>query len=455
MVAFRPTKFSDLAEIAKLHFDAFHHAYAPVLPRAVIKSMTQQRSLERCKQRLAISLESLVAVTETGEIVGFVDGGIYRSERLSSLGELYSLYVHPKWQRKGIGKTLAKKVLSRLSTHGLGPMIAFALVANASAISFYEAIGGTICEQEPGCVSGFAVDQVCVVFPQGESQELRNGAMSERAMVAPLPACKNPGATWADLRAVLQLQRGGARRLRMWWRDDDVYEACAELERCLTTADKLSVPLALSVIPAVATKGVARLIRRSADSSAVQVLQHGFSHKNTNADETRKCEFHVSGPRDSMLYDIKRGSEILHDLFGSRAKGVLAPPWNRLPVELIAALPEVGVSGISCFGRPFSKYVRGSVRQVNVHLDLVDWRSHLFIGEHAALGELSYLVQIFKLGILGDDPIGVLTHHRYSTAGTHDFLEQLITTTTSAGVKWVGAEEAFGAPSAHDGRGPI
>jgi hypothetical protein len=96
----------------------------------------------------------------------------------------------------------------------------------------------------------------------------------------------------------------------------------------------------------------------------------------------------------------------------------------------VPSLPEIGFTGLSAFGtRRRPEPVRG-LRQVNAHVDLIDWHgSRSFVGEKAAVAQL---VEALAASRLNDDergspePIGILSHHLAMDEGAWDFLHSLL-----------------------------
>ena len=119
-------------------------------------------------------------------------------------------------------------------------------------------------------------------------------------------------------------------------------------------------------------------------------------------------------------------------LAGPKLLPVLAPPWNRVRKDLLKKLPAIGVRGISCYGARQSAEPAPGLRQVNTHVDIVDWRQgRRFIGEEAALS---------KALPSHDEPIGWLSHHAVQDAAAWQFLERLF---TLGDIRWLSAAEAF------------
>ena len=133
-----------------------------------------------------------------------------------------------------------------------------------------------------------------------------------------------------------------------------------------------------------------------------------------------------------VLGELGTGWLALERLFGSRALPVLVPPWNRIDPALVPALPEIGYRALSTWGpRPRREAVRG-LCQVNMHVDVIDWRGGGgFIGEAAALGALVAALQRARRAIAagnsdGAEPAGLLTHHLVMDAGAWHFVASLL-----------------------------
>jgi hypothetical protein len=230
---------------------------------------------------------------------------------------------------------------------------------------------------------------------------------------------------WADLDAEIARWQRAGRSVDLWWRDDDAVEATPALERLLAMQQKCNVPLALAVVPARATAGLAeRLAVSLARAPGIEVLQHGYAHVNHAAEGDRKIELGAERPAMIVLGDLGTGWLALERLFGGRALPVLVPPWNRIAPGLVPALPEIGFVGLSTFGaRPRPHPVRGLV-QVNTHVDLIDWKGGRgFVGESAALDQLLRALMRAREREQGVEPVGILSHHLAMDEPGWDYLK--------------------------------
>jgi hypothetical protein len=232
-----------------------------------------------------------------------------------------------------------------------------------------------------------------------------------------------PESGWADLEAELDIWQSAGRIADFWWRDDDAVAATPALDRLLALAD--DVPIALAVIPGQAEVGLAT---RLATTPNVAVLQHGWRHVNHAPAGERKSELGAHRSLRERLDELRLGRKRLASLFGSRALGVLVPPWNRIGPDLPPGLPAIGIDALSVSGARLGATAATGVRQVNVHVDVIDWHGGRgFVGEARALGLVLRHLRGRYVGSLDpQEPTGILTHHLVQDAASERFLRRLI-----------------------------
>jgi len=235
---------------------------------------------------------------------------------------------------------------------------------------------------------------------------------------------------WQALDEEIARWRDAGRTACLWWRDDDAAQPSPALDRLLSLQRSTGAPLALAVVPA---KAGAALAQRLAGGADLDVLQHGYAHFNHASSTEKKIELGLQRPAMLVLGELGTGWLALERLFkgdnatpsGPRLLPVLVPPWNRIAPQLVPALPDIGFTGISTFGkRPRAQPVRGLV-QVNTHLDLIDWQASLgFIGSELAVQKL--LASLTQSRIDSGEPVGVLSHHLAMDERAWDFLKLLL-----------------------------
>ena len=234
--------------------------------------------------------------------------------------------------------------------------------------------------------------------------------------------------TWQTLEQELARWRDAGRAADFWWRDDDATVATPALERLQAFAKQSAVPLALAAIPAAAEE--------DALAGFHCVVMHGCDHRNRAGAGEKKSEF-PDGVNDAeALARLAAARERLAGIAGSRFFPALVPPWNRFKQGLVAQLPAAGIRGLSRYGA--RKGGVPGVRQINAHVDIVDWRgTRGFIGEQAALGlALRHLSARREGGADAREPTGVLTHHAVHDEAAWRFLAQLFEVTRRHGAVW-------------------
>jgi hypothetical protein len=218
-----------------------------------------------------------------------------------------------------------------------------------------------------------------------------------------------------------------ARRKPLFWlRDDDAVSMTPALGRLLSLVQKNNMPIALAVIPDLAEPGLFTRIGES-----VSVLQHGCDHRNRAAPGEKKTEFPAHEAIPEALDRLRLAHERLVSMGGGKVLPVVAPPWNRMRRELAAALPGIGIQGLSGYGK---EEVIPGIGQFNTHVDIVAWKDgKRFVGDEEA-------VRLAMTHVLNDQPLGWLTHHAVHDSCAWTFLERLF---ALRGPRWARASELF------------
>lgn len=226
--------------------------------------------------------------------------------------------------------------------------------------------------------------------------------------------------------------------VEFWWRDDDVQAPSPALTRLLAISDQYRLPLALAAVPDGVSIGLPAGL---ADSPGVSILQHGFSHRNHAPDNERKMELGWHRPVDTIRQQIRAGELALRGLFAERFVAIMVPPWNRIAEEVVELLPALGLIGLSTLGPRPRVYPVAGLKQLNVHVDIINWKNRCFLGEMACTEQLLNHLQAKRLG--GADPgepTGIMTHHLAHDEQCWTYLEDLFDLLAEhSGVKIVAA----------------
>lgn len=231
-------------------------------------------------------------------------------------------------------------------------------------------------------------------------------------------------AVFAPLLAAIEASAAQGRQARFWLRDDDAVAPGAALDRLLALGARYGVPLTLAVIPRDSGADLADRLQ----DCAVDVAVHGWSHQNHAGPGQKSCELGADRPAEVVLGELARGLARLRQFHGARAQPVLVPPWNRIDRQLIPALDALGFRALSVFGpEPAVPATGASLRHLNVHVDLIDWRGHRGGRDAAAL--VADLVHRLSVAAQSGGHVGFMTHHLVHDDAAWQFTEQLFAIT--------------------------
>ena len=238
--------------------------------------------------------------------------------------------------------------------------------------------------------------------------------------------------SWRDLEEELAQWRDAGRAADFWWRDDDAALPTAELTQLLNLARTSNVPLALAVVPLEAAPELFNGLEAN-------VLMHGTDHRNRAGPGEKKTEFPTVESEEEAIARLAAARERLARQAGASFLPVLAPPWNRFKRALAARLPAAGLHGLSAYGPRAAAEAAPGIRQVNTHIDIIDWRgTRGFAGEDAALRAAVEHLAARRYGAADSaEPTGWLTHHARHDAAAQAFLERLFERTRSLGARWL------------------
>ncbi|WP_083704538.1 polysaccharide deacetylase family protein [Motiliproteus sp. MSK22-1] len=246
--------------------------------------------------------------------------------------------------------------------------------------------------------------------------------------------------SWNALQEELKLWAQSGQVPTMWWRDDDAQQDSSNLRKLSQLSLDYQLPLHLAVIP----KGVSSDLQNVfADNSRIMALQHGYNHNNYAAIGKRKCELGDDRPITKVIQPLTSGLAQLSHLLGQAFAPVLVPPWNRLSTKIPPCLADLGFVGLSTLG-PRSDRLLCGLTQVNVHIDIIDWKQRRFAGETRALEQMIHHLSARRLGLVdADEATGLMTHHLAHDSECWVFCQQLFEFLQAYPVNWLSAEELF------------
>jgi ribosomal protein S18 acetylase RimI-like enzyme len=140
-ITIRPATARDARGIARLDVETWRASYAGVLAIDYLVGLSEQRREAGWRSVILHEPRDVrVAADAVGAILGFGSCGPSRGER-GFAGEIFTLYVGPDWQNRGIGRRLLMALFRRLVAAGRDSAILWVLRDNPSRF-FYERLGG-------------------------------------------------------------------------------------------------------------------------------------------------------------------------------------------------------------------------------------------------------------------------------------------------------------------------
>lgn len=133
----------DFLAISKLYLKVWKDAYSDLLPRKTLAHLNEE--LWQPQKRWE---NTFLAKANGQEIIGVCTFGPSRSSMFLNEGEIYSLYVDPKYQGLGIGTELIKTALNQLLDKKYYSAFLWVIYNNESAKKFYEKIGFNVLKHQ-------------------------------------------------------------------------------------------------------------------------------------------------------------------------------------------------------------------------------------------------------------------------------------------------------------------
>ncbi len=139
------TENDDLAAVSRIYAESWRNTYKGLIPQSCLDKIADDAWVPLLARKNRYSL----VIERAGQLIGTASYGEARKPDLAGWGEVYAIYLLPKYTRHGYGRRLLKQTLSKLRTLGYQNAFLMVLENNAAARNFYESAGFTL---EPGFV---------------------------------------------------------------------------------------------------------------------------------------------------------------------------------------------------------------------------------------------------------------------------------------------------------------
>jgi ribosomal protein S18 acetylase RimI-like enzyme len=179
-VQVRHAHLEDAAAMARAFVDSYHAGHRGQMPDWLIATRTYTASEAGWRRTLAEMAdepdpERCVLVAESdGEVAGVVMGGPPKpwaeddeARAARPTGELYALYVDPRYWRRGAGRALLNAAAAWLADHGRRRLVVGVLAANGPGRRFYEGVGGRLLGRRPTEDEGVMLEEAVYVWDGG------------------------------------------------------------------------------------------------------------------------------------------------------------------------------------------------------------------------------------------------------------------------------------------------
>lgn len=148
-ISIRQATQDDIPTIAALHIEGWKGAYGGIVDQAYLDGLTVEKRIADWTGWMGAGESEVFLAEDEGMPAGFIVTGRTKTPppgsspiRPTHSGEIYALYLHPDYWRKGIGTMLLKHGARVLKDRKHSTMCLWVLDANSRARSFYEKMGG-------------------------------------------------------------------------------------------------------------------------------------------------------------------------------------------------------------------------------------------------------------------------------------------------------------------------
>jgi hypothetical protein len=253
-------------------------------------------------------------------------------------------------------------------------------------------------------------------------------------------------AGWSELTEEFDRWQDAGATATFWWRDDDAADDTPQLDVLLRRAG--TIPLALAVIPGLATRPLAAKL---VEHPSVVVLQHGWRHTNHALDGSN--EYPADRSTAEVSQELADGKRVLTTLFGPQAIPVFAPPWHGFDARFFPLLRRNGLTGISRRGPRPALFATEGIVQVNAHVTPIIWSSPPSFGtDDLYLDQTIDHLRGRRLRRYDStEATGLLTHHLVQDDRSYAFIARFVELISKhPACAWTHATNMFSLPTASD-----
>lgn len=148
MITTRLAAVADAQAMAIINVETWIDTYTGLIDEEFLATLSIEKRTsdwQRICSQITENNPTIVAFNEDDTILGYCGGGKSRVNGYD--GEVYALYVHPQYQKLGVGKILIEEFF-KLTQHCQWQTICVRVLAGNPARGFYERIGAKFVRPE-------------------------------------------------------------------------------------------------------------------------------------------------------------------------------------------------------------------------------------------------------------------------------------------------------------------
>jgi ribosomal protein S18 acetylase RimI-like enzyme len=155
----------DAPSIGLVQVESWRRTYAGIVPDAHLAALDDEESAAKWMQYLQAGRMFIFVAEDQWGIFGFIAGGGIREPIDGYDAELYSIYLMPARQRRGVGQELTLALREAFLMNGFNSMVVWVLEQNLPGVSFYQRLGGIQIAQKTIDIGGAALSDLAFGWP--------------------------------------------------------------------------------------------------------------------------------------------------------------------------------------------------------------------------------------------------------------------------------------------------
>lgn len=133
----------DCMSIANIVTISWNETYQGIVPKWFLDELknNEEERAKKSYEEFDINNNNQLVLEVDNKVVGFVNYGLSSDDDYQKCGEIFALYITPKYKGNGFGRKLVEEAKKELKILGFDKMIISCLKGNPSN-QFYKHIGG-------------------------------------------------------------------------------------------------------------------------------------------------------------------------------------------------------------------------------------------------------------------------------------------------------------------------